>query len=622
MQQISRLLQIMKKTNKWLKDKTNIIWDKHESIYTIAVLGGVILTSVLMYYRAFLGTELTDCAYYVSEAKEILNGNVPFAYNNSSKAVGFTFLLIAIEAIYGIFVSNLEGVFLFCKLCFVTYKIVIAFIVYWILQRRGKKSNALLMAGLLIVIDGYMPLFSYNYVPMFNMFLSGCLLYDAIEHNAPCKKMKVIAAGFLTSIGCFANPGWGVALIVFTVLMIVRGADKKEKIKTLIWFYGAVFVEVLIVFVPIAIQTSVSELWYGLYRLFINPIPVDSMNSNKTWMGVLDSFKDPVKQWLMIFLPVSLITFCFSKRYISEKNEKLSNGQYVTLSVTTAMLLHVLYLCYSYRGSTGIVQLWGFMAFCYMVVFLVIGVFKNEKIVWYLAIYPPIYAAAEIILVSSGANVGRFVNAYTVLIPVLYVLMKNKTELVRIMANLMVGFVIIIYGYIGFHYVYRDDDCHNLISRVESGVYKGNYTTPARAHDLPELEEYLNNIIDEDETYAFRDNVPSAYLMVHKGKVCEMSTWDILQHSYRRNSPAVLFDYYRRRDMIPDKIIYIDFGRDENLSIFEDDYRYNDWVDAYYDLVDDIELNETFFHIMVYQYNGTFDGNYQWWIDNYWNLVK
>ena len=69
--------------------------------------------------------------------------------------------------------------------------------------------------------------------------------------------------------------------------------------------------------------------------------------------------------------------------------------------------------------------------------------------------------------------------------------------------------------------------------------------------------------------------------------------------------------------MIPDKIIYIDFGKDEKLSYFKTDFKYNDWVNAYYDLIEDVNLNETFFHIMVFQYNGTFDGDYQWWIDNY-----
>lgn len=605
----------------WLKEKGITIWNYRERIYTVIVLCCVILTAILMYYRAFFGTELTDAAYYVSEAKEILNGNVPFAYNNSSKAVGFTFLLIAVEAVYGLFVPNLEGVFLFCKLCFVTYKIIFAAGVYWIFQRKGKKSHALLLSGMLIVIDGYMQLFSYNYVPMFSMFLAGCLLYDVIEQDAPHKRFEIALSGFLTAIGAFANLGWGVALIVFTALMIVR-LPKENRIETLIWFYGAVFAEVLIVAVPISIQTSVSELWYGFYRLFINPIPMDAMNPNKTWAGVIDSFRGPVKQGIKIFVPVSIFTFVFSKRYISEKNEKLNTAQCLLFAIVSAMFMHIMYLCYAYRGNTSVIQLWGFTAVLYSVVLLIVKSYRDEKIIWYLAIYPPVYAIAEIILLSNGATIGRFVNAYTVLIPILFVLLKSRVELVRILATVMAAGIIVSYGYAGFHYVYRDDNFHNLTAKVESGVYKGNYTTPARAHDLPELEEYLNSIIGEDETYAFRDNVPSAYLMVHTGTVCEISTWDILQHSYHRNSPAVLFDYYRRRDMIPDKIIYVDYGRDENLSIVEDDYRYNDWVNAYYDLVEDIELNETFFHVMVYQYNGTFDGDYQWWIDNYWELVK
>ena len=177
-------------------------------------------------------------------------------------------------------------------------------------------------------------------------------------------------------------------------------------------------------------------------------------------------------------------------------------------------------------------------------------------------------------------------------------------------------------GFTDFYYVYRDEHIQYLDYKVESGVYKGIYTTQARQNDLVELEEYLNQIVDEDESYSFRDNVPFAYLMMHKGKVCEISTWDYMQYSYHRNSPAPVFDYYRVRDMIPDKIIYVDYGRDANLSIEDPDYRYNDWVNSYYDKVDDFVMNGTFYHVVVYQYNGSFDGDYQTWIDNYYELIK
>ena len=89
------------------------IWTNRDRIYTYAVICGVALAIVLMYVRAFFGTELTDEAFYVAEAKEMLHGSVPFAYAFWGACVGFPFLLIPLIAIYECFVPSLAGVFLF-----------------------------------------------------------------------------------------------------------------------------------------------------------------------------------------------------------------------------------------------------------------------------------------------------------------------------------------------------------------------------------------------------------------------------------------------------------------------------------------------------------------------------
>ena len=476
-----------------------LILEKREIIYTRIVLCCVILTALLMYYRAFFGTELTDCAYYVAEAKEVLNGNVPYAYNNSSVGVGFTFILVVIEAIYALFVPDLEGIFLFCKICFVTYKIVVAAFVYLVLQRKRKRAHALLMAGMLIVIDGYMQLFNYNYVPVYNLFLAGCLLYDVIEQDAPNKRLKVAISGGLTAIGCFANPGWSMSLLLFTALILFRVKNRNDRIKLLSFFYGVVLAVVSIVVLIISAKTSVSDLWYGFYRLFINKIPVDSLDSNKTLDSVLDSFRDPLRQVVVTFLLVSTVTFILSKCCIFKNANELDTDQYIVLAITEAMFLHVVDLCYTNIGDSSVINLWGFAAFFYSIVFFVSKSFRKEKIMWYLGVFQIFYAIAAIIKVSVGAGISRFVNAYTVLIPILFILLESKVVLVRLLSTIMTAIVIISYGYIGFHYVYRDADFHNLTTRVESGVYKGNYTTPARARDLPELEDYLNRIIGEKE---------------------------------------------------------------------------------------------------------------------------
>ncbi len=575
-----------------------------------------------MYIRCFYGTELTDESYHISEAKEILNGNVPFAINNSSKALGFTFLLVFAEFIYGLFEPNLEGVVLFARLCFVTFKIVNSILIYLILKKNLRKVDALLLVGILIpMTDMSLQTFNYNTVPIWTIFLSGILLYDVLEQNPWNKDVELIIAGFSTAIGCFANPGWGLALVVFLILMVARIPGKSVRIRAISLFYGAVFAVVLIVAIPIIMQTSMKEFCYGLYRLFIHCFPMESLAPHKNWHDTLMSFSDTITVNLKILSVALIAVFALSAGYIFKYRGKPNFKQYLMRLLPLAFFTNIFLTVYWGMGNhnTSVIA---FTALIYIISFSFTGAFKEEKIIWYLGVVPVMFSVAEIILIDDSANIRRFAHSFTIVIPLIYMLLKQKSKWTHVIAVLTAAILIMATTYADFHYVYRDDIIQNLDYRVESGVYKGIYTTAERAQDLPELEEYLNDIIGEGESYAFRDNVPSAYLMVHSGKVCEISTWDYMQYAYGRNAPAVMYDYYRRRDMIPDKIIYVDLGKDPKLSIEDPEFRYNDWVNAYYDLVEDINLNGTYRRIMVYQYNGTFDGDYQYWIDTYYELIN
>ncbi len=267
-------------------------------------------------------------------------------------------------------------------------------------------------------------------------------------------------------------------------------------------------------------------------------------------------------------------------------------------------------------------HIWAFSAFIYILIFICLGFYKNEKIIWYLGVCPVVFSIAEILLVELNATIIRFIACFTIVIPLLYIMLKQRTILIRAFATTTAVTLIIAIGYASYHYMYRDAGIKTLKYKVESGVYKGIYTTKKRLNDLPELEKYLNSIIGKNESYAFRDNVPCAYVMMHTGKVCEISTWDAMQFAYKCNSPAIIFNYYKCREMIPNKIIYIEHSHYNQLSIDDSEFRYNDWVNSYYDLIADFKLNDTFNHIMVYQYNGSFNGDYQYWIDTYYPLIE
>ena len=257
------------------KSLKETIINRRESYYTVIVFAGCVLTAILMIIRCFYGTELTDEAFYVAEAKEILNGNIPYAYNNNSVAVGFSFILVVFEYIYRLFVPDLEGIFLATRLFFVFTKIIISGIVYLVLKKGLNKADALLLIGVLIPMTGAISLqnFSYNTIPIWLFFLSGILLYDVLEQDAKHKNIEVLVAGLVAGVGCFANPGWGLSLVIFLLLILIRTKNKKERIITLSLFLGAVFTVVIIVVVPIIIKTSISEFLYGIDKLFFHKIP-------------------------------------------------------------------------------------------------------------------------------------------------------------------------------------------------------------------------------------------------------------------------------------------------------------------------------------------------------------
>ena len=52
-----------------------------------------------------------------------------------------------------------------------------------------------------------------------------------------------------------------------------------------------------------------------------------------------------------------------------------------------------------------------------------------------------------------------------------------------------------------------------------------------------------------------------------------------------------MFDYFSIVDKVPNKIIYIDFGRDEKLSIYND-WKFNNFVNKYYAQVQNYSIGE------------------------------
>lgn len=588
------------------------------TLYEIVLLCVWALAFLIMYIRAFFGTEITDEAYYIGNAITIMHGNIPFAYNNECTTFGAYFMLIPQLFLYELLVPSFKGVFLFSRISFVTFKLIVLVVVYRILRKQFARKSVLCGCAVLIPFSAGIANYSYNSVSAFLTFLIAVILFDAVESSDNRTQIKVLISGFLSSLVFFTHIAYAVAIMVFILIILCR-SKKGVKLKNILAYGIGGFSEVFLIFVPIAVQSGMKTLYDGAIR-YIFPFPAQPM-SESTWYDRIKGIVVTDKPYIKIMTIVVVCAVFFVSRYATENGEKYTKKEALITSLCLAQLA-CLYVMYQRVAFASWIYHIGLVSTVFITLFLFIKIDNSNSIFLYTSIYPIVFAVSMVVLTESNAALTRFIVIIPALSGIFIVLLENKREMIRLLTMITACVCVLLIGYCQCKYIYRDSEMSMLRFQVKDGVYAGIFTTEQRAHDLPEMEKCLNALIGEDELYAFRDNVPFAYLMNRKGSMCDLNTWDCLQYSYHWNIPARLFAYYKRRDCIPDKIVYIDFGRDEKLSIEDESYRYNDFVDSFYSLTEDFSLNDTFYHVMVYENAGNFDGNYDYWIDAYYGIPE
>lgn len=582
---------------------------KKGGLFELVVGIECICVIVLMFYRCFFGTALVDEAYYVSDALAMMHGNLPYVYNWFA-GCGMDFLMIPFLFIYECLVPNLEGVFLFSRICFVAFRLTIILYSFILIKKYLNKVHALLVIGVIVPFYGaVIQNFSYNTIPIWMGFLTGLLLWSA-SYEEKRRGIKCLAAGFCSAIAVFAHPIYLINVLLFAILIIAYNRNISLLLR---YILGGVF-DILVVFTPIIIQSGINKLLYGITYILNSHIDKGSSLVKSTSISrIVDAFHAFYLFWL-VELVVFVLVYVFEEKiyYIRTKRKLEKNSRIVLAAVCavvagvfTVMILNDFDLnAYCSLGAVGSL---GFL--------LLLSIARKHRGPVYVGLPPVLFAWFEVIFTGSNSAQIRFYSCVLCYFAVIWICFLDHRKFVHCIATGLSIIMVILQCYIDFNYVYRDDVFDNLNYRVKSGVYKGIYTRFDRARDLPGLEKYLDETLEKDEAIAFRDNAPCAYLMKNQN-ICDVWTWDTLQYERNNKSPYKMYSYYKARDLIPDKIIYVDFGRMDLLSIDDVDFPYNEFVEHYYTLIEERQLNPTF-RIKLYMNNDTFDGNYDYWINRY-----
>lgn len=566
----------------------------------------------LMFNRALYGTEKTDEAYYYADALAVLQGNLPYAYNNSSPA-GMTLLMIIPMALYRLIHPDMAGIFLYMRICYLVFKYLALTAIYIMLKKTlGRRKLLWLIAILIPYLGGIHQSFSYNSVGKYMILLSGIIIAVSLSHAPKCGRktlMMMFVAGFFSAIGVFAHPlqASGVAVLTLLLFCFKRGS-LTDRVKAVLAYASGGISEILIVLVPVSLQAGAAATYSGIHDLIFR---TDSMGGrvliSDRLNEIVSNYGHSWKIMTIVFAGTLLALFLYR---ISVKSRWNFRDQLLLSSGISVLASAALFLKSDFSSLIGGPLLW--LAAILLIV-------RKENVVAFVTLPCIAFFAAELMVVKGGSVTMRAGYLYPVLFCWLLTAFQSRNKAVIALSALISLTITSCLIRSDYDYVYRDSPIAELTYRVPDGVYKGIYTTKDNAHDLMELEEYIKKNTDPSEKIQFRDNTPAAYLMHTRGTISDVRTWDCMQYTYKvmfnMNNPQNLYRYYKRTGSIPDKIIYVDFGRDRQLSIEDPDWKYNKFVNSYYSRLSEVRLNRTF-RVLIYKYNGNFNGDYDRWVQS------
>ncbi len=350
------------------------------------------------------------------------------------------------------------------------------------------------------------------------------------------------------------------------------------------------------VFVPILMQSGVAKLADGLLDTFY-------LNEDEIMM--------PTLGWVLRQLWYSYGIHCgiifvgsalmFVAVFLKMKSRIiLRHKEIISLCLLFSFAFPLLYFVrYALKGGSAVRVVGGTVG-------LVIGLYfilfhtKNPLTV-FLVLPEFFFFLFEIFVVGTTSPASRSLFLYPAVVPFILYLGQfesviDNARLKRICRLAISTFALLVIScsLISFYtYIYRDEPLCFLDTKVENGVYKGIYTTSGRAAGIISYENYLRNNTSDEEFIAFRDNVPSGYLLAN-GQICDVRTWDCMQYAYHMNNPDKLYRLYVRRQEVPEKIFYVnymEYGTNTILSIEDPDFLYNSFVNDNYEQTDEMKTD-------------------------------
>lgn len=564
---------------------------KFDLIKSVLIILMLIIAFSLVLIRAFLGIEITDEVFYISESNHILNGATPFL-NNWFQATGASFLTFPFVWIYKLFNSNLEGIFLFYRLSFLLLKLLFCFYIIYLFKNKNKWLFLLLIIPLLVFPYGMIASLNYNSITQIGLLCAGIMLVKRYFLLLSGQKTNItIGIGVIMACVTLCHPDQMINDLLFLAIIIYQNRinSKGKYWADILKYVGSGLAVAILILIYILSKTSIKSFSQSIIMMLKNPYFQLGTDSITTSLKIIyNIFAEQLIFYIISFVLFMMIFF------IKYKKIRFSH-QFMVCVIIIGLIIGCIYQFFvkqniELQNSIIILLVEGSLFYSFL----------NRKnrtwnmIFWCIIVAEILTLATNALTVLGGIG-KRFYILYPMgLLTIIYTFYAVKKYHLKtawgitILLSLFISATQIKSNYTFF---YREHGFKDLKYKVESGIYKGCYTTSSKAKSIQNLEIYLRKHVDKNDKILYRDSAPMAYLMTN-AKFVTPCTWDITLYTYGFNTDFMLQQYFKLTNHYPTKIIYIASGRDEQLSIDNEDYVFTKYVKQNYLLRDSVLIGD------------------------------
>jgi len=442
----------------------------------------------LLFYRTFFGVDFFDEPFYAALALRLFTGQKLFV-DELNLVQTFSLLTYPFFKIFFIMAHTLDGVILFLRQSLVFLYLSVALLMALILKRTTDGPRALIAASSIsLFFTGNMVTLGYNSLGTLFLTIGLISLFEGVSKN---RKGAILFSGLFL----------GMASLAYITFLAVAG---------FLFFYLLVFCR----------KSSFPFLFAtGVLVLFIYPISAalthwsdfqaavsfrkEYLYDTPSIMRLLTVLRHFISKWILL----TLITygFLFFKTY-----RRFPGFAYFLIAISPVLAVVLGFLSW---GNWAMVPF--FFSALATLTFPLVSQNSNIKLLtqW---VYVPSFVAG---LISTFTSVSGHLNSQVGLVPAFMVslilvgqamqLLKPRFKHFSLVPLALPSFLIFLFPL----NIWSDASFKELTQKVETGPYKGIYTTPQKKEVVETLYSELKPLLPEQGPLLVYPNFSWVYLI-------------------------------------------------------------------------------------------------------------